>query len=249
MGPIASPPAWGVVMTSLLGRVIVDGDAARLRSGGAEVAEVERRLEAGEAPAEVAAGLGLQAVDMVAALAFLGLGPGGSEGPGLVQAHPARAWVARAVTDDALAALRGGSDRRSRLALAAGLLQIHDHWDASHRAAQEADDLGERAASAYWHGIAHRREPDAGNASYWFRRVGRHPLFDGLGADARRLIDEEGRPEGARRLAASASWDPFAFIELVSSARPVTPLARLARRLQRLEMDRLLAATWEHVVR
>ena len=68
---------------------------------------------------------------------------------------------------------RGPSDGL-RLALAAGLLQIHDFWDASHEAAQEADDLGERDFSAYWHGIAHRREPDAGNASYWFRRVGRH---------------------------------------------------------------------------
>ena len=67
-----------------------------------------------------------------------------------------------------------GTPHRPRLALAAGLLQIHDFWDASHDAAQRADDQGEREFSAYWHGIAHRREPDAGNAAYWFRRVGRH---------------------------------------------------------------------------
>ena len=32
---------------------------------------------------------------------------------------------------------------RTRLCLAAGLLQIHDFWDASHDAAQRADDQGD----------------------------------------------------------------------------------------------------------
>ncbi len=95
----------------------------------------------------------------------------------MVQVRPSRPGLTGTLTEVNLASLLPGSDRKGRLALAAGLLQILDFWDPSHHAAQEADDLGRAAFSAYWHGIAHRREPDPGNASYWFRRVGRHAIF------------------------------------------------------------------------
>src|SRR5206468_11060049 len=42
-----------------------------------------------------------------------------------------------------------------------------------------AQDL-ETAEGNFWHGIVHRREPDASNASYWFRRVGKHAVFPAL---------------------------------------------------------------------
>jgi hypothetical protein len=132
----------------------------------------------------------------------------------------------------------------SRLALAAGLLQVCDFWDASHEAAQKADDLGERDYSPYWHGIAHRREPDPGNAAYWFRRVGRHPVFTPLAAAARPLLDEHGDSGLAGRLIASGAWNPSAMIQLCTEARPGTPVETLARQLQRLEMWLLLEATF-----
>ena len=134
-----------------------------------------------------------------------------------------------------------------RLALAAGLLQVHDFWDASHDAAQQADDRGERATSAYWHGIAHRREPDASNAAYWFRRVGRHPVFVPLAEAARPLFAEEGLPALAEKLIASSGWNPGAMTELCTTARPGTPQERLARRIQRLEMWLLLEASFGEI--
>ena len=128
--------------------------------------------------------------------------------------------------------------------MAAGLLQVFDFWDASHEAAQQADDLGERDASAYWHGIAHRREPDPGNAAYWFRRVGRHPVSAAAGP---------GRPAPARSAQRPRPALPLALRRLesaghdrpVSQATPGSPREDLARRLQRLEMWLLLEATFE----
>jgi hypothetical protein len=205
--------------------------------------EVVSRLEAGEAPGPLAEALGLGPVDLVAAIARVGLGAERSDGPGLVRASPTHPRLEKALTDDALAALFPSSTRPFRLALAAGLLQILDSWDASHTAAQEADDLGERSTAAYWHMIAHRREPDAGNALYWARRVGRHPIFEDLAKAARPLLEAQGDRTLADRLAPAGSWSPSAMIDLATRARPGTPLETLARRLQRLEMIHLLDAT------
>jgi hypothetical protein len=141
-----------------------------------------------------------------------------------------------------LAELLGQSSRAGLLSLSAGLLQIYDFWDESHEAAQEADDLGERAYSAYWHGIAHRREPDPGNAAYWFRRVGRHPVFKPLADAAQGVLDEmpAGRPIPFLR---KGVWDAFAFIDYCDSAPPASAEEAIARRIQRLEMGLLLDAT------
>lgn len=205
------------------------------------IAEIVARCEAREPLAQIAASLGLEPREVVAALGRAGLGAD-DDGPALEQTSPRRPALLGALSDDALAGLFPTVARPARLGLAAGLLQIHDFWDASHNAAQQADDLGESTVSAYWHGIAHRREPDPGNASYWFRRVGRHPLFPGLAEAVRAVLDET--PEGASiaaRLNARGAWDPYAFIDLCVKARGQT--AALARRLQRIEMKLLLSAS------
>ncbi len=203
-----------------------------------EAAEAIRKLEAGEPLGKA------NPLDLIAAIARVGLGPEGSEGPPLVQAPSARPGLARAITEPALATLFPEASRPARLALAAALLQVLDAWDASHHAAQEADDLGERASAAYWHGIAHRREPDPGNALYWARRVGpNHPAFPAINRAARPLLEASGDEALADRLAPGAGWSPAAMIDLCTRARPGTPLATLARRLQRLEMIALLDAT------
>jgi hypothetical protein len=203
--------------------------------------DVVARLEAGESLASVANGLG--AGELVAAIARAGLGDSNAEGPSLVQRSPARPKLAKAVAEPALVALFPESSRPSRLALAAGLLQILDAWDASHAAAQEADDLGERSTAAYWHLIAHRREPDPGNALYWARRVGRHPIHAGLAESAASLLQSKGETDLARRLLPGGVWSPSAMIDLASGARSGTPAEALTRHLQRAEMVALLTAS------
>jgi len=230
-------------MIDLLDRIEGHPGGGVLRGSGAGVDDLLRRLEAGEPPAAVAAASGLGAIDLIAALVFGALGE--PEGPPLIQSKPRRPGLAKALTRDALEPLLPDSGRPELLALAAGLLQVHDFWAASHEAAQEADDLGEGKTAAYWHGVAHRREPDPGNAAYWFRRVGKHPLFQPLGAAARGLIrGHDGPvPADAERLIRGGSWDPMAMIELGRAARPGSPAESLARRLQRIELAALLAAS------
>jgi hypothetical protein len=216
----------------------------------APLAELLARLETGAQPGQVCRDLGLSPAAFVAALGRAALGSDDpAQWPALTQSAPRRPWLARAVGPEACAELFPAAAQPARLALAAGLLQIHDFWDASHAAAQQADDLGERAFSAYWHGIAHRREPDAGNASYWFRRVGRHGLFTRLAQAARPILEEHQNDVPSALSKPGAGWDPFAIIDLCTSARAGSNRAALALRLQRLEMEMLLEATVEPVSR
>jgi hypothetical protein len=187
--------------------------------------------------------LGLDPLDWLAVLAVAGLGEPGSLGPPLVQQTPPRPGLKFALEEGALTQAFPSASRAARLALAAGLLQIHDFWDPSHEAAQAAEDLGESRFSAYWHGIAHRREPDAGNAAYWFRQVGRHAVFEPLGAAARPLLEQHGDTDWTTRLLGPGGWSPEAMIDLCVGAHSGSPGEALARRLQRLEMQLLLDAT------
>ena len=227
-------------MGSLWERLNGVGGEARLRGGSAlTVAEIIGRLEAGES-----AGISeLAAADLLASLAFAALGGDDALGPALIQQAPARPRLKTALEEPAVAKLLPGASRPARLALAAGLLQIHDFWDSSHEAAQAADDLGERGFSAYWHGIAHRREPDAGNAAYWFRRVGRHAVSGPLAQAARPILERHGDNRWTARLVGGDAWNSQAMIDLCTGARPGSDQETLARRLQRLEMQLLLDAT------
>lgn len=234
-------------MGVLTDRLILDGAEYRLRSDGRAVRDLIDRLESGERPAAAIAPGAINAADMIAALALEALGPEGTLGPSLVQARPPRPRLERILLEPAWADVFLDAPRPARLALCAGLLQVFDFWDASHEAAQQADDQGERGSSAYWHGIAHRREPDPGNAAYWFRRVGRHPVFAALSEAARPLLDEDGDRAFTSRLLASGGWDAMAMIDLCTRAEAGTPREALARRVQRVEMWLLLDASFAAV--
>ncbi|MBI3208340.1 MAG: hypothetical protein HYZ37_05485 [Candidatus Solibacter usitatus] len=110
-----------------------------------------------------------------------------------------------------------------------GLWLYFSCLDESHSLSQEINT----ADGSFWHAIMHRQEPDPGNSSYWFRRVGQHSVFSGLAAAADRLCGEH--PEGGFRM--GSKWDPFAFIDFCEKARrkPGSAMETLALKIQRAE--------------
>jgi hypothetical protein len=227
-------------MNSLLARLKLENGRPVVGRSEVPLDRVIERLERGEGWADTARSLEIESLDVLAAVVAAAVGEPNALGLGLIRGTPRHPALRAALTEAAIRSILPKTDRAKALALLAGLLQIHDFWDESHEAAQLADDLGEREFSAYWHAIAHRREPDPGNAAYWFRRVGRHPVFVRLWDEARPIIDSEGH---ANTLGSANGWNPDAFITFCSRARPGSKDEALARRIQRIEMISLLDAT------
>jgi hypothetical protein len=121
-------------------------------------------------------------------------------GPGTPN-ESARAALQSLRVESLFPALR---DREAAMGCLSGLWLYHDFLDESHTISQDLPGW----FGSWWHGIMHRREPDPGNAAYWFRRVPSNPVFEVLAIDAVDLGSLE-----------KLGWDPFAFIDLCEQER------------------------------
>jgi hypothetical protein len=125
-------------------------------------------------------------------------------------------------------------DRDMAAACLAGLWLRHDFLDESHRISQDVDT----PTGSYWHALMHRRELDFGNSAYWFRRVGRHPVFEVVQPAAAELARAANLEPAACFLVGQTTWDPFAFVHLCEEA--VAGRARcelLCRQIQQREWE------------
>ena len=147
----------------------------------------------------------------------------------------------RRLSPEALVAPAALADRDAAAACLAGLWLYFDYLDESHRLSQDLDGPD----GSFWHGILHRREPDPDNAKYWFRRVGRHPVFQPLCAAAADLAVAAGKLDaGADFLSKQTAWDPNRWIDLCEAARlgqTGEATQRLCRLVQRREWELLFA--------
>jgi hypothetical protein len=108
-------------------------------------------------------------------------------------------------------------------ACAAGLYLRFDFLDESHAISQEDEGNPDRD---FWHAIMHRREPDAANSKYWWRRVGAHPVLPTL---------RERAPE-----VGYAFTTPDAFVDFCERGRDTgSAEEEVAKRVQQLEWQLL----------
>lgn len=132
----------------------------------------------------------------------------------------------------------GSSDSREAISRAsmpeaarAGLYLLAGFWDEAHEIAQSIHTPD----GSYWHAIVHRQEPDAGNASYWFRQIGQHAVFPALAKRASEIDPS-----------LSGRWDPYGFIAYCEQAarQAGSEFERRAIEIQQTEWELL----FEHCV-
>ncbi len=110
----------------------------------------------------------------------------------------------------------------------AGAWLYHDFLDESHAVSQEI----ETPEGSFWHAIMHRREPDAWNSKYWFRRIGNHPVLE--------MLLEQAPAIGYKYT------NPLDFVDFCEKVRDTgSDDEDLAKRVQLLEWQLLFAHCFE----
>jgi hypothetical protein len=133
--------------------------------------------------------------------------------------------------ENAFAPHRITDESMGRLCLA-GLWLHHDFLDQCHRIAQSVATT----SGSYWHALMHRREGDFWNSKYWFRHVGRHPVYPPLAKEAAALARAAEGDRASAFIASQSDWDPAAFVDLCeASIQGGAPHQMLCRRIQQRE--------------
>lgn len=130
------------------------------------------------------------------------------------------------------------------MAVVSGLLLWNDSLSESHTISQGI----QTANGSYWHGIMHRREPDYPNSKYWFRQVGRHPIFPAVHEAAVETLRAAGHgfrwaTETIGHMESRGEWDPNAFIDWCQACEQgvLSPQSRaVLEQIQAREIEILL---------
>ena len=115
-----------------------------------------------------------------------------------------------------------------------GLLMLNDDLDGAHTVVQNLPD----DTAAFWHAIMHRREGDASNAKYWWRRTGQHSAFNLVYENACKYLqgaNDASAQQFLSQLEAQQTWLPVAFVDACQNGD-----AEWLRRVQMIEMESLL---------
>lgn len=108
---------------------------------------------------------------------------------------------------------------------------------------EEAHSLAEKCETEegdLWHALIHKHEGDSGNAAYWFRRAGTHPVFPKIAREVVKIIQRNPTVEFR-----TGTWDPYAFMVFCERARlqPGSIHERVAMEIQRVEWQTLFDYT------